>query len=58
MLCEITIHIFSMVSFCLKGKILLRSSSEVKVGCNFLKNIHEDYLRSLNLKITIIKNHA
>lgn len=58
MLCEITIHISSVVSFCLKGKILLSSSSEVKVVCNFLKNIHEDYLRSLNLKIAIIKNHA
>lgn len=55
MLYKITIHISSVVSFWLTGKILVRSSSEVKVLCNFLKNIHEEYLRSLNLKILIIK---
>lgn len=55
MLHKITVVISSVVSFCLKGKILVSSSSEVKVVCNFLKNMHEDYLRSLNLKIAIIK---
>lgn len=57
-LCKISIRISSVISFCLKGKILVSSSREVQVVCNFLKNIHEDYLRSLNLKVAIIKNHV
>lgn len=58
MLCGITICISSVVTFCLKGKILVSSSSEEKVMCHFLKNIHEVYLRILNLKIAIVKNHV